>query len=248
MKIDFPREEQLPDLRRLWKEAFCDEDSFISCFFDTAFAPDRCRCLTKDGQVAAALYWFDCRCGGPLAYLYAVATAKQYRGQGFCRVLMENTHALLKELGYTGAILVPGEPGLSVMYSSMGYAHFGGIREFSCTASGNAVLRQLSTQEYAALRRQYLPQGGVLQEQSNLDFLSKLVSFYAGEDFLFCGQLQDGQLYCPEFLGNLDAAPKVLASLGAQSGTFRSPGQKDFAMYHSLSDTPVPSYFGLAFD
>lgn len=248
MRIDYPGEDQLPGLRQLWKEAFGDDDSFIAAFFETGFAPDRCRCITENGCIAAALYWFDCHCGGPVAYLYAVATAKQYRGKGFCRVLMENTHGLLKELGYSGAVLVPGEPGLSVMYGSMGYEFFGGIREFSCAAAGSAQLQALSAREYAALRRQYLPAGGVIQEEANLEFLSRLVSFYAGEDFLFCADVRDGKLYCPEFLGNCDAAPRILAALGARAGSFRTPGQGDFAMYHSLSDAVAPTYFGLAFD
>ena len=133
MTIDYPSENAIPQLRSLWKEAFGDEDSFLDVFFGTGFSPDRCRCIPLNGEIAAALYWFDCSWeGGPLAYLYAVATCKQYRGQGLCRKLMANTHEHLKYLGYTGAVLVPGEPSLFDFYSNMGYTAFGSVEDFSC--------------------------------------------------------------------------------------------------------------------
>lgn len=249
MMIDYPQEHQLPQLRLLWKEAFGDEDSFISCFYDTAFAADRCRCVTLDEQVAAALYWLDCRCGDrPMAYLYAIATEKKYRGRGICRALMENTHALLQELGYAGAILVPGEPELFKMYASMGYESCGGIREFSCQAADPVTIRSLSAEEYAVQRRSMLPDGGVIQVDANLDFLAQLVHFYAGPDCIFCADVQENELFCPEILGNPDAAAGIAAALHCESGTFRTRGEDPFAMYRPLSGAPAPTYFAFAFD
>ena len=44
-------------------------------------------------------------------------------------------------------------------------------------------------------------------------------------------------------------APGILAALGRERGTFRSPGDKPFAMYHSLTgESWMPGYFGLAFE
>lgn len=243
MRIDYPTEEQLPQLRELWKEAFGDDDAFLDIFFDTGFAPDRCRCVTVDDQVAAALYWFDCRCyDRPIAYLYAVATRKAFRGQGLCRELMANTRQMLTSLGYNGILLVPGNEKLFQMYAGMGYAVCSHVREFSCGRGENPVtLRAVDAEEYARLRRQYLPEGGVIQEGSNLRFLASLCDLYAGEDFLYA----DGA----ELLGNTDAAPGILAALDKSSGSFRVPGDdQPFAMYLPLTDSPAPEYFGLAFD
>lgn len=243
MRIDDPSEAQLPGLRALWKEAFGDDDDFLDAFFSAAFSPDRCRCLTEDGRVAAALYWFDCRLDGrPLAYLYAVATARHFRRRGLCRRLMESTRELLRELGYAGIVLVPGEKSLVPMYARMGYRPCCGVREFSCRAAHPPVtLRAVEPREFAALRRQYLPKGGVIQEGENLDFLAATTRLYAGEDFLYV----PGQ----ELLGRADAAPGILTALGQERGTFRTPGdEKSFAMYLPLTDAPAPAYFGLAFD
>lgn len=242
MKIDYPAEHQLGSLRSLWKEAFGDTDAFLDIFFRTAFAPDRCRCITVDGQVAAALYWFDCRFEGkPMAYLYAVATGKAFRKRGLCRRLMDDTRALLLDLGYSGILLVP-EMQLIGMYEKMGYTVCSFVREFTCRRSEHPIaLQEISAGEYGRLRREFLPEGGVLQENENLQFLSQLTTLYRGDGFLYADDA--------ELLGKADAAPGILAALGRDSGQFRCPGGDiPFAMYHPLGDNAAPSYFGLAFD
>ena len=101
MTIDCPTPDQIPALRRLWQQAFGDTDRFLDGFFQTGFAPERCRCLWEADNLAAALYWFDTEYGvNRFAYLCAVATDSAYRGQGFCHRLMADTHAHLARLGY----------------------------------------------------------------------------------------------------------------------------------------------------
>ena len=250
MKVDYPSPEQIDSLRSLWQEAFGDDDAFLEQFFTCGFAPDRCRCITIDGEIAAALYWFDCSYQGkPLAYLYGVATGKAHRGQGLCRILTENTHSHLKYLGYAGVVLVPAEENLFEMYGKMGYAPCACVSEFDCQAGDTPVsLRSIDAGEYGRLRREFLPKNGVLQEGDNLNFLQKLAQFYAGEDFL-AAVYRGEKCFIPELLGNMDAAPGILAALHKNKGHFRTPGtEKPFAMYHALSDLPAPEYFGLAFD
>ena len=241
MRIDYPLESQIGNQRSLWKEAFGDTDQFLNIFHDTAFSPDRCRCITIDNQVAAALYWFDCRFDDrPLAYIYAVATAKAFRKQGLCRMLMDNTGHLLSELGYSGIVLVP-EMHLIPMYESMGYRVCSYVREFTCRSGEPVALREIDAAEYAALRRQFLPAGGVLQENENLAFLSAITKLYTGDGFLYADDA--------ELLGNVAAAPGILAALGKDSGRFRCPGGDiPFGMYLPLDSNAAPTYFGLAFD
>lgn len=243
MRADYPRPEQTDGLRRLWKEAFGDSDAFLDTFWDTAFAYDRCRCITLDGEIAAALYWLDCRCAGaPMAYIYAVATAKIHRGKGLCRALMEDTHSHLRALGYAGCILVPGEKELFSMYEKMGYACFSGMDERTVEAAAPVTLWEIDADEYAALRKACLPPHGVVQD--GIAFLASYARLYAGEDFLLAATPEMGL----ELLGNTAAAPGILGALGKKSGRFRVPGTGRFAMYHPLTDTPTPGYFGLAFD
>lgn len=252
MKIDLPASEAVPALRTLWKAAFGDTDDFLDCFFGAAFSPHRCRCAVMDDQVAAALYWFDCTCRDqPMAYIYAVATAPAFRGQGICRRLMADTHAHLAGLGYAGAVLVPEGEALFRMYTGMGYRPCSTVSEFVCAPGDDpAPMHRIDREEYARLRRGFLPEGGVIQEGANLAFLEKQACFYAGLGFLLAARQEGDALIGLELLGNSAMAPGILTALGLARGSFRTPGGgKPFAMFQPLQKGAcAPDYFGLAFD
>ncbi len=238
-------------LRPLWQLAFGDSAEFIGSFFAAAYAPERCRVIVRDDRVAAALYWLDAEYAGQkFAYIYAVATHPDFRNQGLCRQLMEETHAVLTGQGYSGALLMPAEEGLRQMYGKMGYRECCNVSEFSCKAGAPVPARSVEKDEYARLRRDFLPDGGVIQEGENLDYLATYANFYAGSDFLLAAAPQNGRLHGIELLGNRKAAPGILAALGYGEGTFRTPGEDiPFAMFRPLKENvKSPRYFGLAFD
>lgn len=253
MIIDEPQESQRQYLRELWREAFGDTEEFLDAFGQTAFSKERCRCVTTDGKVAAALYWFDCIFEDkPIAYLYAIATSGACQGRGICHELMEDTHRHLARLGYQGAVLVPGSGKLFRLYEGMGYQVCSGIREISCTTSVRKVpLERIGEAAYAKFRRKLLPERGVVQEKENLKFLQTQARLYAGSDVLLAARVESGRLYGLELLGDESKAPGIVSALSCEEGIFRVPGaDKPFAMYRQLkeSEMPVPSYFGLAFD
>lgn len=245
MKINHPSLEQIPQLRVLWREAFGDTDEFLDAFFQIAFSPMRCLCATIDYKIAAAAYWFDCN---EYAYIYAVATAKPYQKLGICHALMAEIHEILKQQGYRGSILVPGNESLRQFYSKMGYQNFGGIREWECTASTPLPVQKISSAEFASLRRMYLPQDSVIQEGAVLSLLSYGADFYRGNDFLLCATKNGNHLQGLELLGNTDAAAGIVSTLGAKIGCFRTSGDAPFAMYHPLNEKKSPSYFSFALD
>ena len=251
MIIDFPREEHIPGLRALWQEAFQDPEEFVDAFFRSGFSQYRCMCIRELSQPIAALYWFDCRWQDQrIAYVYAVATAKLYRGQGLCHKLMAHTHKILLQLGYSGIVLVPAKPELFTFYKSMGYRCFSGLTKWEATAGlAPAAMKPLTYKEYAQARKAYLPHNSVEQDGALLRFLSTYTQFYAGDDFLLCAAEDKGKLIGYELLGNADAAAGILAALQLDTGTFRAPGNIPFAMYHSLSNNSlVPGYFAFALD
>ena len=250
MKLEHPNAQQIPGLKQLWKTAFDDTDAFIDRFFQVAFDARRCLCITKQETVLAAAYWFHVEFSGKqAAYVYAVATDPDHRGKGLCRQLMEAIHSHLANNGYAGVMLVPGDDGLREMYEKMGYQNFGGMEEFAIAAAGeSAAFTMIPPEEFAQLRRQYLPENGVIQEGENLRFLKQFYRFYRGEDCVFAAASTGSELFAAELLGNKAAAPGILAAFGLPSGVFRVPGEPAFAMYHSLDGSEAPGYFAFAFD
>ena len=251
MPAVYPNEALIPGLRDLWKKAFGDTDEFLDLFFSTAYAPDRCRCIAQDAAVQSVLYWFDCELAGQkMAYIYAVATDPDCRGRGLCRMLMEDTAEILRSRDYAAAILLPQEEWLIQMYAGMGFTPCTTVTEKLFPAGEAIPARRIGTAEYARLRRQLLPAGGVIQDGENLSFLAGMTAFYTGEGFLAAVMENDGELWCPEFLGNPKAFPGLVKTLGFSEGRCRMPGaERPFAMFRPLAkDAQIPCYFGLVFD
>lgn len=239
-------------LRKLWQQAFKDSDAVLDAFFATGFSPERCNYICVDDTPICAVYWFDCTLDNhKLAYLYAMATEKAHQSKGFAHRLMAHTHRHLAACGYEGAILVPGSKKLFALYKELGYQTISYVTEFSCERGNSPVsLKEIDTHQYAQLRRQYLPAGGVIQEGALLDFLHTQARFYLGDDFLMAASTNTDTLYVQELLGNTQAASGILHTLNLSHGQFRTPGYgREFAMFHPLwQNCPVPSYLGLALD
>ena len=225
---------------------------FFERFFAAGFSEDRCHYIAENGAIVSALYWFDCELEGQkLAYIYAVATDEAHRGKGLARRLMTQTHALLKEQGYAGAILVPAGQVLFGMYEKMGYRTVTTVSKIAVQQGRvPARLTQIDGVAFAKLRKQYLPKNGVVQEGASLSYLQTYCKFYKGADFLLVASEENGALRGQELLGNIAAAPGILRSLGYEIGTFRTPGSdQNFAMFLPLTaNCPVPGYFALALD
>ncbi|MBO5130149.1 MAG: GNAT family N-acetyltransferase [Oscillospiraceae bacterium] len=246
------KEALVPEFRALWKKAFGDDDVFLDSFFSTAFAPHRGRCILEEGRVRAVLYWFDVSCEDrKLAYVYAVATAPDYRGRGLCRALVEDTKEILKTRGYDGILLVPQEENLIRLYEKLGFSPCTEVSEFVCGPQIPAVpLHKVDASDYALRRRALLPQGGVIQEDENLAFLQTQAEFCIGPGFAAAINTDGDKLHCMELVGDPGAAPGIVMALGCTSGFFRCPGKgKPFSMLYPLTaNCPAPTYFGLAFD
>jgi len=231
--------------KALWTASFGD-DGWIDSFFRTAFRAENTLAILREGRIAAGLAWMDVTCEGrKLAYLYAVATAPVFRHQGLCRELMAKTQEALTSRGYGGSVLVPADEGLRQMYAGIGYRNFGGVQNLTLAAVEPISLREVTPGEYAALRRKYLPAGGVVQENGAIEYLAQSAKLYSGDGFLLAATEDEPM----ELLGDTSQATGILGALGKGQGTFRIPGTEPFAMFRPTREgTWAPGYFGLAFE
>ena len=235
-------------LRRLWKTVFGDTDAFLDSFFAAAYSPERCRYFERNGEAVCALYWFDCSYeGGKLAYIYAVATHPDHRGQGLASRLLEETHDHLKALGYAGAVLKPAR-GLFPFYERLGYQTSGHIRRFYAEASRTpAQPKALSPEDYGTVRLTYLPQNSVVQRDVTLEFLHTFARFYSFQDAVLCVGREEPVIF--EYLGNPDSAPHILAALGIAQAEIPTPGKDiPYTMWHPLNCTKMPGYLGITLE
>ena len=242
MTIEFrpPRGGEEPQLRALFTEAFGDE-RFTELFFRRGYSPDRCF-LAAEGQVLAALHWFDCDLHGRrCAYVYGIATFEHCRGRGIGSALIRAAMAHLQQC-YEAILLVPAEEGLFGYYERFGFSTVSTICQETVLPGAPLPLRKLSISQYAALRREHLPPNGVIQEGAALELLEGYADFYATENAL-CA-VSGGLVW--ELLGDKRDAPGILGALGISEATVRTPGGSiPFAMGLGLQE---PVHFGLALD
>lgn len=243
MTIEYrpPRPDEEGQLRALFTEAFHDA-WFTELFFEKGYSPDRCL-LAAQEEVLAALHWFDCTAFGKrTAYVYGIAAFEHCRGRGIGSALIRAALAHLDRLGYGQVLLVPAEEGLFGYYARFGFSAVSSIHEETIPAGAPLPLRRLSRDEYAALRRAYLPENGVLQEGAALALLEGYADFFATEKAL-CAV--SGRLVW-ELLGDSRDGAGLLGALGIPEAIVRTPGVgKPFAMGIGF-DRPV--HFGLALD
>jgi hypothetical protein len=203
-------------------------------------------------KLAAALYWMDVRMASQrYAYIYAVAVAEKHRGKGLGRQLLEDAQSHLALRGYDGILLVPGSDSLRGYYEKHGYITATHVHEFPAQAGDAPVaLQRISREEYGKLRKALLPEGAGVEEEENIAFLETLAFFYRGENLLLAAHMENGKLWCPEYLGDPAAAPGVLKALNCAEGHFRAPGDTvPFAMFLPLTEDAVaPTHLSFAFD
>ena len=243
MTIEFrpPGHEEERALRELFTEAFGD-GAFTELFFRTGYSAGRCM-AAFDGELLAAAHWFDCTVNGKkAAYLYGIAAFRRCRGRGIGSALVGECVRFLGKLGYEIIALVPAEPSLFGYYERLGFRTVGTVSEQTVRKGEPLPLRRLSTEEYAQLRRRYLPENGVIQEGSCLALFGGYASFYATANAV--AAVTGSTVW--ELLGDVSEAPGLLASLGIGEAEVRTPGDgRPFAMAVG-ADAPI--YLGLAFD
>ena len=243
MTIEFrhPRPGEGADLRELFTEAFGDA-AFTDLFFSRGFGPERCY-AAYDGELLAALHWFDCTLmGEKAAYVYGIAAFKAQRGRGVGSALIRAALDELKELGYRHILLVPAGESLFGYYERFGFRAASTIRETRIGAGEPVSIQKLTVSEYAAARRELLPANGLLQEGACLDVLSGYADLYAADGAV--AAVSGGMIW--ELLGDEDAAPGLIAALGLEFATVRMPGKgRPFAMALGAGED---IYLGLALD
>ena len=141
------------NIEELWQSCFGDEPSFIRSilrlpeYVGVVYA-------AVDGEVVGMAHLLSLDSYKKAYYVYAVATAEEYRGQGIARGIMEY---LCKKACNDGAILLlhPANGELAEAYGRMGFKPFSYTYTVECQGDGGAY-RFISPSEYKQYREVFL--------------------------------------------------------------------------------------------
>lgn len=242
MIIRKPTLKDFPRLSVLWQEAFEDAGEDVENFYSTAFSFDRALVAQEQNPVAC-IYWIDAQIAGQkVAYLYALAVRKDCRSQGIGKALLEKTLETLKEEGYKGAILVPGEESLYAYYQRAGFVPFGRTEKTAVEMGAPGLPgKKVSPETYFSLRQKTNP--SVAWGKEAISYLGKFCDLYAGEGWLLAAGAEEIQ----EFIGNPEDLPHILYTLNIEKAQALLPGENPCAMACCFGAITLPDAFSPSF-
>lgn len=137
----------------LWQEAFGDGEPTVRAVL-SAIADADCFVLEENGAVVSMLFSVPQTVGThPIAYIYAVATAKTHRRQGLAARLLAYAEDVAQHAGRHACLLCPADENLSQYYEKLGYAPWSSAKAPAAAApTGTAI----SPAEYLSLRENAL--------------------------------------------------------------------------------------------
>ena len=247
MRCQKTHEGNIPALSRLWKQAFGDTDEEIARFFREAF-PHATGFAVYDGEALAGMCYAlpqQLACGDEVysaAYLYAVATDAEYRGQGVCRTLLAFAEKELKKRGVQCLTLVPADEALAAMYEKLGFS--GPLRRERSAAAPSPAgqAEKVSSIEYAGLRETLIwDVPHVRYAKVWLDYEALDAEFYALRLGAASGcaavrRLADGSARVDELLPDSRFLPALAQAVGAAQ--YLLP-QEPYAMCKWLGARPA---------
>ena len=108
--------------RELWHEVFGDEREFIDLFMTEVYRPENMFVCEEQGRVVAMLHIVEMATSlGRAGYLYAIATAADYRGRGCASRLIGQALDVMRQRGYDVAMLIPASDELKGYYARFGF-------------------------------------------------------------------------------------------------------------------------------
>ena len=261
MRSRWAKPAEQPELQSLWERVFGDGKDVTDSFF-RQFPPEQhTRVIWKDGGPASMASWI------PVflhmenrtfygAYIYAVATAPEYRGNHFAGRLVEELENTLDADGLEFAALCPAEPSLYSYYGAMGYD-----KAFFCDhfriAAGERLkeFSETGPEGYATEREALLGVPHCAWSPGAWSYLADTGTRF----FRFEGGcaavtvLPDGKLRIPELIADSapSAAAELCSALGASGAEVFTPGieyPRGMLKWFSFRQKNTPMYLGFAFD
>ena len=110
------------ECRALWIEVFGDEREEVDRFLIDIHREDNLLTHSENGRVVAMLNIVRIDTDyGPTAYLYAIATAPDFRGKGYAGELISQAIELSRAREYKAVMLIPSESSLVEYYKRFGF-------------------------------------------------------------------------------------------------------------------------------
>lgn len=115
--------DNIPVLRRLWKQCFEADNAFLDLFFNKGFSQCNTFCLEEGGDTVSALSVFPMQYRGHKGgYIYGVCTAPEHRGHSYALQLLRDVERHCSDkMQMEFFVLRPASESLFGYYRKAGY-------------------------------------------------------------------------------------------------------------------------------
>lgn len=122
-------EQDIPQLKQLFKVCFGDTDAFLNLFFTEYFPNTTCMVAIRDERIVSMLFLCPARMMADevrrlIYYVYACGTLPEYRRLGIMDQLLQVSYAFVKQQDAWGLVLVPASDPLADYYQRLGFRPF----------------------------------------------------------------------------------------------------------------------------
>ncbi|MDO4336973.1 MAG: GNAT family N-acetyltransferase [Eubacteriales bacterium] len=180
----------IPGLKKIWKKVFGDKDVYIDEFFAYAFSPENVLCYQEGNEAAAVLYKLPCLIRGmdgqaeKAYYFYALATLKEYRGQGIMSRLIMRAKEEIRREGCRTIFLIPATDSLLAYYEPFGFRRV--IRPQVFSLKGESFERKALAAQEIRLEEAWPEEGLELASRTLWRYTNKNVFFEEKTEALYC--------------------------------------------------------------
>ncbi len=105
-------------VRALWLDSFDDTIDNVEQFLLTHYDTTRMHAVWREGRLLAMLHVVPF---GEVAYIYAVATAKEWRNRGYATHLLHEAMDACRVAGFSAMTLIPDDDALRRWYARIGF-------------------------------------------------------------------------------------------------------------------------------
>lgn len=205
----------ISELKKVWKECFHDEDSYIDFYYENRFSKVTTLVKRVDGIIASMLTLIPCafvknEISQPLYYVYAVATRNEYQKRGYAKELILYAQQLANKEG-AKTFLVPASKSLFSYYEKLGYQTAAyqtiagaettkkmleSVEKLSAMEIADSIqISELTAKDFYELREKHFTTEGYIRwDQEALSYLLEEYRFCGGVAWLITSEQHKGAI------------------------------------------------------
>lgn len=162
--IEFALPSDEKEIMEIWEAVFPEDKSFNKWFFKNKFKREYTLVYRGNGVVCSMvqLLPYEIAGFGKVSYIYGAATKPEFRKRGIMRELLEYSHGLDRERGFSGSVLIPANRELFNYYGKIGYktAFFVAHSEYSTDKTDGFAVKRAEKEDISALNEIYINEIG----------------------------------------------------------------------------------------